>query len=193
MNTSPSALFPLFRSDVQGRLLAAVLLNPEHEETVSELVLATDSNIATVLREVDRLVTFGLFKDRRSGKNRYISAEMNHPLYPEVRRITEYSYGPQEVLRKALELLEGISEAYIYGSWADRSQGAIGRDPQDIDVLVVGAPNREEIYQVARDAEKFIRKDVNIRIVDNDTWEKSEDVFLRTVRAKPLVKLLPKL
>ena len=45
--------------------------------------------------------------------------------------------------------LAGIERAVIYGSWARRYQGEAGPLPQDVDLLVIGAPAVGEVRAAA--------------------------------------------
>jgi hypothetical protein len=49
-------------------------------------------------------------------------------------------------LRRVFARIDNIASAYIYESWAAQLQGEPGDRPvADIDVLVLGSPDREEI------------------------------------------------
>lgn len=183
------AIAPLLRSDVQGAILAKLLLDPKQEFTVTELVSAAGSTPPTVHREVERLVESGFAMERRSGRNRYISANVGHRLYRPVKEIVEYAYGPPAVVAEALDGVDGISEAFIYGSWAARMAGEPGMDPQDVDVIVVGRPDRAQLIDAADKAIARLGRDVNMRSVSAGRWNVAEDAFLRNVQEKPLIPL----
>ncbi|PVW04777.1 ArsR family transcriptional regulator [Microbacterium sp. Gd 4-13] len=188
MKPSVPTISPLLRSDLQGRLLAELLIAPE-EHTLSGLTKAVDATMPTVHRELDRLVSSGFLSERRSGRNRYVQANVDHPLYRPVRQIVEYAYGPRLVLSRLLSLVDGIEEAYIYGSWAARMNGEEGADPADIDVLVVGRPDRADMFDAAAAAQREIGREVNIRSIRADRWKAADEPFLRSVRQRPLVQL----
>src|SRR5690606_33178947 len=158
------------------------MLGPQREFTMTELVAAAASTPPTVHREVDRLVGSGFALERRSGRNRYISANVGHRLYRPVQEIVEYAYGPRVVVADALREVDGIDEAFIYGSWAARMTGEAGMDPQDIDVMVIGRPNRGRLASAASAATARLDRDVNIRAVSRERWEAREDAFLRNLR-----------
>lgn len=51
--------------------------------------------------------------------------------------------------------VQGIAEAYVYGSWAARYEGRAGPWPVgDIDVLILGDPDRDQLYTALSDVEK---------------------------------------
>lgn len=189
MKPTVPTIAPLLRSDLQGNILAELLLNPQIEKTLSELVIAVGSSKPTVHREVSRLVDAGFLLERRSGRNRYVRAHVGHPLYEPVRQIVEYAYGPRVVIQRLLSEIEGIEEAHIYGSWAARMNGDSGADPADIDVIVVGRPERAELYDAAATAQSELHREVNIRSLSRSRWEAAEDPFLSAVRSRPLVTL----
>lgn len=188
VETSP-ALLPLLRSDLQGRLLAALLLQPGREKNLSELVRELGSSIAVVHREVQRLVDFGLLNERRSGRNRYVAANTAHPLFEPIARMIEFAYGPTAALSSALGSVDGIDEAAIFGSWAARASGEAGPPANDIDVIVVGRPDRGQLADAVETAERRLRQEVNVRVVDRDRWESSDEPFLQAVRSRPLTRL----
>lgn len=189
VKASHPTISPLLRSDTQGNLLAELLLSSATERTLTELTAAVGVTMPTVLREVDRLVRAGFLTERRSGRNRYVRANLEHPLYRPVREIVEYAYGPRAVLPRMLAPIDGIEEAYVYGSWAARMSGEEGADPSDIDVLVVGRPDRAAIYDVATAAQSRLGREVNIRSVSRDRWRAADDPFLQAVKSRPLVRL----
>jgi DNA-binding transcriptional ArsR family regulator len=189
MKASVPLIAPLLRSDLQGNLLATLLLAPEKERTLTELTAAVDGSMPTVHREVDRLVASEFLTERRSGRNRYIRANSEHPLYSAVREIVEYAYGPRVVLPAVLADVGGVDDAYVYGSWAARMNGEAGADPADIDVLVIGKPDRAALYDAAAAARGRLRREVNIRAVSPERWNEAGEPFLRTVKSRPLVKL----
>jgi len=118
-----------------------------------------------------------------------VFANLNSPALEPLRELVLLSYGPAVVLPKLLHGIDGVEEAFIYGSWAARRAGQPGSPPQDIDLLVVGNPSRSEIYDVAAEAERVLGREVNPRIIPSDTWRTSQDPFLATVRSGPLTQL----
>ena len=189
MKASVPVISPLLRSDVQGNILAELLLTPKRERTLTELAASVGATMPTVHREVERLVASGFLTERRSGRNRYVTANVNHALFGPVRQIVEYAYGPRTVLPRLLATVDGIDEAFIYGSWAARMSGEEGPDPSDIDVLVVGSADRSDLYDAAAVAQLELGREVNIRSVSRARWAAAEDQFLQTVQQRPLVRL----
>ncbi len=101
------------------------------------------------------------------------------------------TFGPLPVLTELLADVAGVEEAYIYGSWAARYRGEAGPTPADVDVIVVGEADPDELDEVAEQAGWRLRRDVNIRRIHRQRWENPDgDPFLSSVHDRPLV-LLP--
>jgi len=189
MKVMPPTLTPFLRSEVQGLLLAELLINPERELTITELAKRVGTSLPTAVREVDRLVTSSFVLDRPVGRNRNISANRKHPLFSPMQEIIIYAYGPKAVIEPMLEDVSGLDKAYIYGSWAARLTGTAGPNPNDIDVLLIGAPDRMAVIKVAEQASLKLGREVNFQIQTQASWDAGEDGFTKTVQSKPLVEL----
>jgi DNA-binding Lrp family transcriptional regulator len=189
MKASPS-LLPLLRSRMQGELLALVLLHPEREYSITELARAFGVSATTVLREVERLVGGGIFEDRRVGRSRLVKARTDTPLYRPLSDVISVTFGPLPLLAEALSGLAGVREAYIYGSWAARYSGEPGPPPGDVDVMVVGSPDPDALFDLAEGVSRRLDREVNVHRIAPESWASSStDPFLTSVRARPLVPL----
>ncbi|MFK0002934.1 hypothetical protein ACIQTZ_14650 [Paenarthrobacter sp. NPDC090520] len=189
MNTQASALSPLFRSNAQGEILARIFLNPERSFTVAELARAAGTPYASAHREVARIVKMGLAKSEKRGQSLDIRVSTDSPLYRPLAEILRFTYGPPAILPRFLAQVQGIDEAYIYGSWAARREGEQGSAPNDLDVLLVGNPSRAEAYDIAQRAGSALGREVNVRILSPATWAAANDPFTKTLKKRPLVKL----
>ena len=189
MSTAPPRLSPLFRSDTQAEILACLFLNPDRSYTTAELSRRAHSSYATAHREVQLLVRAGLLVQEQVGQAVRLSVNQDDPAYTPVTELLQLSYGPSAVLPRVLAGIPGIVEAYIYGSWAARRNGEKGTVPRDIDVLVVGDPDRSVIYDASSKAEHELGREVNIRVVSPTIWQNGDDLFVRTVQEQPLVRL----
>jgi predicted nucleotidyltransferase len=191
MRTSPPALLPLLRSQVQGDLLALLYLHPDREYSLTDVAGMIGASVKAVHQEASRLTAAGLISDRRHGNLRLLRAVTDSLLARPLTDLLAVTYGPLPVLSDALAGLPGIEEAYIYGSWAARYHGEPGPIPADVDVLVVGTPDPDDLEDVAENAEQRLRRPVSIRRVRPRTWHEPDpgDPFLTSVRSRPLVRL----
>ena len=189
MKASYSALMPILRSDVQGRILAILLVNKDSEYSVTDLATRAGTSLPTALREIRRLEKVQLVTVRPAGNMQLVRANRDHRLFAALTEIVLYSFGPVEVLRGLFAGLPGVEEAFIYGSWAERYQGVPGVDPGDIDVLLVGDFDRSQAFDLALKATHIIGKEVAVNNLDAKDWKEAESGFIRTVQSRPLVNL----
>lgn len=189
MKNSWPSLAPLLRSDAQGLLLAALYLDPEREFTLSELARYSKTSVASVMREVDRLVAAEYLLERRVGRSRLVKVNSDHQLTKSVQNMLLYSYGPQVVIHRLLEGVAGISEAYIFGSWAKRLNGEIGPDPQDVDVVLIGEMSMRRQSEIESEASSLCGREVNIKTISPIQWSSPSGSFWRTVKEGELVSI----
>lgn len=187
--TSAPALLPLFRSEHQLRLLGAIFVRGGKPRSISELAELTGIPQATVSREVARLEEAGLVLSHKRGRLRLVEADERLPYHRELRSLLVKTIGPAAVLAHELATVDRIETAYIFGSWASRYHGQAGPAPNDIDLLVVGAPDLDELYAACRRAEAELRLDVNPVVRSEAEWSHRGPGFLAQIRKGPLVLL----
>lgn len=189
MSRSAPGLLPLFRSDNQFRLLGQLYLHADREHTIAELEQAAGIPQQTVSREVNRLLEAGLLRGRRVGRLHFVRANDANPYFPELASLLLKALGPRPVLASHLRGVAGISEAYLFGSWARRYAGEPGAPPGDIDVVIIGEPDVDDVYNACREAGAELGQEVNPVVLSPDEWKARRSGFVRQVRNGPLVAL----
>jgi hypothetical protein len=71
------------------------------------------------------------------------------------------TFGPHVVIADEFAELADTDRVLIYGSWAARYHGQRGRLPNDVDVLVIGSPDRTATHATAARAERRLGMPVN--------------------------------
>jgi DNA-binding transcriptional ArsR family regulator len=189
MRSPPPALLPILRSQVAGDLLALLYLHPDAEYSLTEAADAIHASLNAVHHEATRLAEAGLINARKRGNLRLVRAETDSLLSRPLTDLLAVTYGPLPVLTELLATVQGVAEAYIYGSWAARYRGEPGPIPVDVDVLVIGTAALDDLDDAAERAEQILRRPVNIRRIRPEIWGQADpaDPFLRSVRSRPLV------
>ncbi|GAA5118311.1 ArsR family transcriptional regulator [Haloechinothrix salitolerans] len=190
MKTGPPALFPLFRSELQARILARVALGGG-EESVAELASAIAEDPGNTARELARLERAGIVSSRRVGRNKLVRVNKTAPFYEPLRDLITVVLGPATVLAEYLSACDGIVLADIFGSWAARYRGEPGRDPADIDLLVVGNPDRDDLYDATQEASRRLNRPVNPVVISESRWDAAEEGFIMELRSRPRVPVIP--
>lgn len=90
------------------------------------------------------------------------------------------------MLTRSLAGVEGVERAFIDGPWAARYNGEPGPVPADVDVLVIGEVDPDDLAERGSHAEAVLRREVNVRRLRPSTWENQKDPLVTTVREGPL-------
>jgi DNA-binding transcriptional ArsR family regulator len=184
------SLLPILRSQQQGEILALLLGDPDLELSLTEIAARTGTPHPSVYREIQRAEQAGLVTSRKIGNTRLVRANADSPYYGGLAEILTRSFGVPAVLAEALRDVSGITAAYIYGSWAARHEGQAGQRPVgDIDVLVLGKPDRDQLYAALSTAEERLARPVQPTIRDSTWLESGSGAFHDTITSRPLVRL----
>jgi predicted nucleotidyltransferase len=183
-------LLPIFRSRQQAELLTMLLGRPDLEIGLSELASALDIPYSSAHREVERGESAGLLMTRRIGKTRLVRANVASPYFEGLSEILTRAFGPPAVIAEVLAGLSGVEAAYLYGSWAARFEGVEGQRPvKDIDLLVLGELDRDELYARIDRATQRLGRPVQVTIRDADWLVAGEGSFHDTVVSRPMVPI----
>ncbi len=189
MRSKASELFPVFRSAAQAEILGATLPYPGRAQTISALSRHLSIPLATVSDEVARLVTAELLTRRKVGRSNLLTPNSVNRLLAPLTAIVLATMGPHRLVRDAFSTLAGVDHLIIYGSWAARYRGEVGRPPNDLDVLVVGTPDRAAVYDAAEAVEHRARLPVNPVIASSTRWADPADPLMIQIRSRPTVAI----
>jgi DNA-binding transcriptional ArsR family regulator len=184
------SLLPILRSQQQGEILALLLGDPDLELSLTEIAARTGTPHPSVYREIQRAEHAGLVTTRKLGNTRLVRANTASPYYAGLAEVLTRAFGVPTVLAEALKPVEGITTAYIYGSWAARHEGQTGQRPVgDIDVLILGEPDRDQLYSALSAAEKRLGRPVQATIRDPAWLDSGSGAFHDTVSRRPMLRL----
>ncbi len=150
--------------------------------TLSGLASRAGTSLGGTHKEVERLEASGLVRSTTVGRSRLVESDESSPLYAELRGLLVKTLGPAPLLRSALSDIDGVSEAFIYGSWAQNN-------PADIDVLVIGTPDVAAVYDAVSDVETEVGRPINVTVRSSAEWDDADGAFERAVRSGPKVDL----
>jgi DNA-binding transcriptional ArsR family regulator len=185
MRSDAPPLLPVLRSAAQGRILAATLLHPEREVTLTALAGQVGVPLSTVHAEVRRLLDAGILDERLVGRSRLLRAGTASPLVRPLTDLIAHTFGPAEVVRDEFGDLPGVRRVVIFGSWGRRYLGEPGPPPADVDVLVVGKVIRHEVYAAAERAEHRVGLPVNPVVRSVNAYLEGADGLVREIKNSP--------
>jgi DNA-binding transcriptional ArsR family regulator len=156
-------------------------------EVKTEIARRTGAPHPSVHREVERAERAGLVTSRKVGNTRLVRADTASPYYAGLAEVLTRAFGVPAVLAGEFR---GVSAAYVYGSWAARHAGERGERPVgDIDVLVLGEPDRDQLYAAAGVAEERLGQPVQVTIRAASWLESGSGSFRQTVTGRPMLRL----
>ena len=168
------------RSKARQKLLAYYFTNPttrHHLRDLAERLSVDPSNLSKELRRLERE---GLFRSEVSGRQKYFQLNREYPLFNEVRSIIAKTIGAVPLLAESLNKIEGIEEAYLYGSFARNQQDAAS----DVDVLVIGNPKSDTLAETVQKLERQLGREINYTVLTRKELESRrgrKDAFLENV------------
>jgi DNA-binding transcriptional ArsR family regulator len=184
------ALLPILRSQQQGEILALLLGDPDLELSLTEIAARVGAPHPSVYREIQRAEQAGLVTSRKVGNTRLVRANTASPYYAGLADVLTRAFGVPAVLAGVLRGVGGITAAYIYGSWAARHEGQAGQRPVgDIDILVLGEPDRDQLYAALSTAEQRLARPVQATIRNSAWLESGSGAFHDTIATRPLLRL----
>jgi predicted nucleotidyltransferase len=188
MRTPVPALLPLFRSEMQVRLLALVLLQPERRWTLQGLARALDAPQSSVHRELARAEAAGVIRRDDEARPYRFSAAMNDAAYEPLAELLRRSFGVESELRASLDRPD-VRAAVIYGSWASGTR----RPESDIDVLVVGDASLRELRRLVRPIGKATGRTIDLTLLGDDEFRcllAERSSFVRQLMEAPVMSLV---
>jgi len=177
------------RSKGRQRLLAYYFTNPVARHHLRDLADRLSIDPSNLSRELRRLERDGLFQSEVSGRQKYFRLNREYPLFNEVRSIVAKTIGAVPLIAHSVKTIEGIEEAYLYGSFARNQQDAAS----DIDVLVIGTPLGEALAEAMGKLERQLGREVNYTVLSRDEFESRrtrKDAFLESVWHNRRVSLI---
>ncbi len=103
-----------------------------------------------MFREAEPAERAGLVTSRKVGSSRLVRADVASPCYAGLAQVLTRAFGVPAVLAGEMAGIGGIASELVFGSWAARHAGPGGVRPVgDIDVLVLGDPDRDALYEAA--------------------------------------------
>ena len=186
MSQLSDALFTTTQQKVLGLLYA----QPEKSFYVKEILRLTGMGVATIKRELDRMLGAGILRMTKIGNQHHYQANPECPVYHELSGIVKKTFGITDIIRSALSIVSGqIDWAFIYGSVASGKETT----DSDIDLMIVGAPRFSEVAGLLYPVQKNLGREINPKIYSRKEWilmQKRNNAFIKELLAKPRIDVI---
>lgn len=188
IDNTAAALFG--RSRIRRAILALLFLEPGRRLHLREIARRASTSAGTAAREIARLEVAGLLERTPEGHQVYFRASRSSPLAAPVADLVRRTMGAPAVLREALAGVPGIERASIFGSYA---AGRLA-DHSDIDLLVVGSPDRDVLTERLETAGRGLGRPVNEVVFTASELAVRRargDGFIRSIDDGQVIEVLP--
>jgi predicted nucleotidyltransferase len=171
----------LFGSQHLPLVLSVLTAAPGREFGVRELMALLHTGKDNVQRALSRAVASGVASRRVTAHGHRFTALTDSPIYPELKLLLAKSHGLGKIL--ADHFGDRIRLAYLFGSVATATDSA----ESDVDLLVVGEPSLDELYDAVLDFQRQVGRSISILALSAEEWEiaRLDDPFLRVVESGP--------
>ena len=147
-----------------------------------QLARLTNIALGPVQREIRQLVDAGLVTRKTLGAQTLYSANEGSSVFREIKSLVTKTVGMRDVLADALApLRDDINLAFVYGSVARSRE----REHSDVDLMVVGKVDFDEVVNKLFEAEKNLNREINPTVYSiKEFGKKLRGNFLKSVLAE---------
>ena len=176
------------KSSQAQKILAYFFTNPQKKHYLRELAAILDEDPGNFSRTLKELEKEGVLAVDWSGKQKFFSLNKNYPLFTELKSLIKKTIGITEALKRELSKITGISQAFVYGSWAKEKQ-SFG---SDIDLFLVGKFEEEELLKAIAKLEKAFGREINYTFFSPKGFQeaKKTNSFVQGIIKGPKIMIL---
>ncbi|MCX8031504.1 MAG: winged helix-turn-helix domain-containing protein [Thermodesulfovibrionales bacterium] len=148
----------LFSSSTRADVLSLLFNNPNEKFYIRQLSDILKKNPSGVKRELDRLEEMDLVKSEKIANLKYFQANINSPLFDELKSLISKSLGFRGALKNLFQA-NTIKLAFIYGQFVE------DEDTSTVDLYIVGNAT-PAVLMGLQDIERKFNKSLNCTFID---------------------------
>ena len=175
----------LFPNKYRRAVLSMLLMNPQRTLHLRELARLTGASPGTLKKELDALTEAGLLNVQRVGNQTHFSANVEHPVYPELAGLIRKTTGLCDVLTRALApLADAVEAAFVFGALASGTEAS----HSDVDLMVIGPAGFGEVVNAVYEAQAAVGREINPKVMTREEWRAKRNAahpFVNEVMHKP--------
>ena len=181
-------IFKLTKSKTREKLLQLFFSDPSKKYYLRELERILNISVGNIRRELLSLKKTGLFKCEKMGQQVYYFLNRDSALFEDFKNIVFKTIGVQGKLKKELEKIKGIKQAFIFGSFAKNKENT----SSDVDLMIIGKVDEDLLISKISKLENLFKREINYHLIDTEEWkEKSKkDSFIKNIINNPKIKII---
>lgn len=189
MTPVPLILEHLFSSNLRVKILSHFFFHPGESFHVRRLAAELDASAGSVARELTHLQEAGILASEAVGNQKHYRLREDNPILDDLRNLFLKTSGASAELEAALEDMEGVELAFIYGSYASGEAHAAS----DIDLMVIGDVSDRELAPAVARVERRLKRSINYTVYSRREADKrlgKKGEFVHEVFAGPRILLI---
>jgi hypothetical protein len=167
----------LFISKVRIKAIKYFLFNPDVPIHLRGAVRDFKEEINAVRREMSRLEEIGFIESKSQGNRKYFLLNQDYPFLPELLGIFHKSFGLGGAIMQSLDKLGDVEFIVLSGTFTN----FIKPSTHNVDMVVVGEVNVDELNSIVDDAEKKLGRQINYTVMKSTEFQlrkKRRDTFI---------------
>jgi predicted nucleotidyltransferase len=179
----------LFGSRTRARLLSWLFAHSGESYSVRQLASVLREDPSNLSRELAKLEDFGILISHRQRNLKFFRANEGCSFGPELKGLIQKTTGLIGRLRTALQTIEGIELAFIYGSFAKGTENA----ESDVDLLIVGDTELDPLDRLFAGLERAFGRTINYVLYSKSEYEAKkirEDAFLIDILSRDKIWII---
>ncbi|MFA5715234.1 MAG: nucleotidyltransferase domain-containing protein [Candidatus Paceibacterota bacterium] len=170
------------------KLILEIFFNDQEKEYyLSELAKKLNKKPGVFQRDINDLTKDNFLTSSYGGNRRFFKLNKKYPLYKEIQSIFFKTTGIEGSLKRAVEKIEGVKRAFIYGSYALGKE----RPASDVDLFVIGTINENTLIDAISKLEEKISREINYTIMTEKEFneKKKNNSFVKNVLNNKIIEL----
>ena len=174
----------------QQKVLGLLYVQPDKSFYVKEILRLTGMGVATIKRELERMLSAGILQMNKVGNQHHYQADPACPIYNELLNIVKKTFGVTDVIALTLApFAERIDWAFIFGSVASGKETSTS----DIDLMIIGDVGFTEVVTDLYSIQETLGREINPKIYSREEWtqmKNKKDAFINEILAKPRMDVI---
>ncbi|MEK7203058.1 MAG: nucleotidyltransferase domain-containing protein [Patescibacteria group bacterium] len=178
----------LTKSKARTKILQLFFADTQKRYYLRELERLLGLSVGNIRRELIALEKTSLFLREKQGNQVYYSLNKQAPIFEEFKKIISKTIGLEANLKKELKKVEGIKQAFIFGSFAKGEE----QSASDIDLMIIGKVNEDLLIKKISQLEFLLKREINYHLFSETEWQKKfkTNSFLKAVVNGPKIKII---
>ena len=168
----------LISSKTRIKLLLKFFLNSNTTAYLRGLESEFGDSSNAIRVELNRLEEAGMLVSNMNGNKKIFRANTQHPLFDEIHSILRKHIGLDQVMEHIVERLGNVEKVFLVGEFSR------GLDSQIIDLLFIGAVDRNYLVSLIDRAETLVHRKIRYLVYDP---EEATRIDWETYQPKPFL------